>query len=101
MDVFVIYKKSKRLDYLTAAALPIANKVSTTWTSLIRYSFSVKLVKGKVKYHSRTRHEGTEGEYMYSSTLSLTSPLEGWRVNVRPRPFYLENDPVPRAQEAS
>lgn len=42
-------KKNKRLDQLTAAALPIVNKVSASWTSLIRHSFSVKLIKGEVK----------------------------------------------------
>jgi len=33
-------------------------------------------VKGKGKVHSRTGHEGPEGEYRYSSTLSLTSALD-------------------------
>jgi hypothetical protein len=34
-------------------------------------------VKGKGKVHPRTGHEGPEGEQMYSSTLSLTSALDG------------------------
>jgi hypothetical protein len=40
-------------------------------------------VKGKV--HPRTGHEGPEGEYRYSSTLSLTLALDegGWST---PRP---------------
>jgi len=33
--------------------------------------------KGRDKDHSRTGHEGQEGEYRYSSTLSLTSALDG------------------------
>ena len=32
---------------------------------------------GKGKGHPRTGHEGPEGEYRYSSTLSLTSALNG------------------------
>ena len=32
---------------------------------------------GKGKVHPRTGHEGPEGEYMYSSTPSLTSTLDG------------------------
>ena len=33
--------------------------------------------KGQGKFHPRTGHEGPEGEYRYSSTLSLTSALDG------------------------
>jgi hypothetical protein len=33
--------------------------------------------KGKGKGHPRTGHEGPEGEQRYSSTLSLTSALDG------------------------
>ena len=33
--------------------------------------------KGKGKVHPRTGHEGPEGEKMHSSTLSLTSALDG------------------------
>jgi hypothetical protein len=42
-------------------------------------------VKGKGKVHPRTGHEGPEGEKRYSSTLSLTSALNGggWSM---PRP---------------
>ena len=35
------------------------------------------LFKGKGKMHSRTGHEGPEGKQKYSSTLSLTSALDG------------------------
>jgi hypothetical protein len=33
--------------------------------------------KGNGKVHPRTGHEGPEGEYRYSSTLSLTWALDG------------------------
>jgi hypothetical protein len=41
--------------------------------------------KGKGKVHPRTRHDGTEGEQMYSSTVPSTSALDGdgWSA---PRP---------------
>jgi len=35
------------------------------------------LFKGKDNIHSRTGHEGPEGKQRYSSTLSLTSALDG------------------------
>jgi hypothetical protein len=35
-----------------------------------------RAVKVKVKVHPRTGHEGPEGEWMYCSTLSLTSALD-------------------------
>jgi hypothetical protein len=35
------------------------------------------IYKGKGKGHPRTDHEGPEGEKRYSSTLSLTSALDG------------------------
>ena len=34
-------------------------------------------VKGKGKVHTRTGHEGPEWKYRQSSTLSLTSTLDG------------------------
>jgi len=47
--------------------------------------------KGKV--HPRTDHEGAEGEYRYSYTLSLTSALDGVVVNATPRPPYPRERP--------
>jgi len=41
---------------------------------LVHYDLIVFLGKGKI--HSRTGHEGTDGELMYSSTFSLTSALD-------------------------
>jgi hypothetical protein len=53
------------------------------------------------KVQPRTSHEGPEGEYRYSSTLSLTSTLMRWTVNDTPRPLYpRERNPVPIVQEA-
>jgi hypothetical protein len=51
-------------------------------------------LKGKVL--PRTGHEGPEGEYRYSFTLSLTSALDGggWSTP-RPGRFTPGNDPVP------
>ena len=58
-------------------------------------------VKGKGKGHPRTGREGPEGEQMYSSTVSLTSALDGggWSTP-RPRYFTLGNDSVPIVQGA-
>ena len=52
--------------------------------------------KGKGKDHPRTGHEGPEGEQMYSSTLSLTSALDGGVDGQRHAPADLPpgKDPV-------
>jgi hypothetical protein len=57
--------------------------------------------KGKGKVHPRIGHEGPEGEYMQSSTLSLTSALDegGW-LTPRPGRFTPGKDLVPIVQEA-
>jgi hypothetical protein len=65
------------------------------------YGFDKGKVKGKAKVHPRTGHEGPEWE-KYSSTLSLTSALDGvgWVVSVTPRPLFTPGkDPVPIVQE--
>ena len=50
--------------------------------------------KGKV--YPITGHKGPEGEERYSSTLSLTSALDGVVINVTPRPLYpRERDQAP------
>ena len=41
------------------------------------FKITSKLPFLKSKVHPRTSHEGVEGEYMYSSTLHLTSALGG------------------------
>ena len=58
--------------------------------------------KDKRKVHPRTGHEGPEGEYMYSSTLTLTSALGGgWVVNATSQKLYSrERDQVPIVQGA-
>jgi hypothetical protein len=44
---------------------------------LIHDRSRIEFGKGKGKVHPRTGHEGPEGEHRYSSTLSLTSALDG------------------------
>jgi len=60
------------------------------WNVSLGYRFTTQIIKhgGKGKVHPRTGHEGPEVEQRYSSTLSLTSLLEGWVVNARPRLLY-------------
>ena len=57
-------------------------------------------IKGKGKVHPSTGHDGPKGE-KYSSTLSLTSALDGggWSTP-RPGRFTPEKDPVPIAYKA-
>jgi len=52
-------------------------------------------IKGKV--HPRKGHEGPDGEKRYSTTLSLTSALDGGACFFNPRPsrFSHGRDPVP------
>jgi hypothetical protein len=43
----------------------------------------------KCKFHHRTGHDGPEGEYKYTSTLSLACALDGvYVVSETPRPLY-------------
>jgi hypothetical protein len=62
---------------------------------------SLYFVQRKGTVHPRTGHEGSEGEQKYSSTVSLTSALDGggWWTP-RPGRFTPGNDPVPIVQEA-
>jgi hypothetical protein len=48
-----------------------------TVVELPNISTAVSNGKGKGKVHPRTGHEGPEGEWRYSSTLCLTSVLDG------------------------
>jgi len=64
----------------------IRNSTKNSVTTCLSHRFPF-YIKGKVQ--PRTDHEGPEGEYMYSYTLSLTSEL----VNATPWPLYpLERD---------
>jgi len=45
-------------------------------------------VKAKCKVHPRTGYEDPKGEYRYTSTLSLTSALDGVGGQRHPRPLY-------------
>ena len=50
--------------------------------------------KSKANFHPRTSCEGQDWEQMYSSTLSLTSMLDGkWVVNTTSRPLYPRERP--------
>jgi len=50
--------------------------------------------KGKGKGRTWTDHEGPERRYRYSSTLYLTSALDGWWVvSATPRPLYPRERP--------
>jgi len=64
-------------------------------------SYEARYVIGKGKIYPRTGHEGPEGEYRYSSTLSLTLALDGigWPTS-RPGRFTYGKDPVPIVLEA-
>jgi hypothetical protein len=55
------------------------------WQFSLVFSVLIAYVIGKGKVHPRTGHECPEGEYRYSSTLSLTPALDegGWST---PRP---------------
>jgi len=44
---------------------------------MVSFAGSGRIVKRKDKGHPRTVHEGPKGEKMYSSTLPLTSALDG------------------------
>jgi hypothetical protein len=60
------------------------------------------LVKGKQgEVRPVAGHEDPQGMWRYSSTVSLTSALDGVGLNATPQPLYLrERDPVPIVQEA-
>ena len=51
------------------------------------------LFKVKRRIQSRTGHEGPEGKQRYSSTLSLTSALDGSVFSAMPRPLYQRERP--------
>jgi hypothetical protein len=56
---------------------------------------------GKGKFHPRTGHVGPEGEYRYSSTVSLTSALDSGKwLTPCPGHFTTGNDRVPFIYEA-
>jgi hypothetical protein len=54
----------------------------------------------KANFCSVTSHERPEGEKRYSSTRSLTSVIDGWVVNTKPRLLCpRERDPIRTVQE--
>jgi len=77
-----------------AVVLPPTTELGAIGTLSLSISLNSLILqkgKGKGKVHPRTGHEGPEGEYRYSSTLSLTSALDG--VNATPRPLYPRERP--------
>jgi hypothetical protein len=59
------------------------------------------LCKGKSTVHPRTGHEGPEGDYIGSSTLSFTSSLDGcWWSKSRPCHCTPGKYPVPVIKQA-
>jgi hypothetical protein len=71
-------------------------KTNTNFISICKQNEGPDKGKDKGKVYPRTGHEGTEREYRYSSTLSLTSALDegGWSAS-RPDSFAPRKDPVP------
>jgi len=73
--------------------------LSFLWLNCVQPSVLREGKNGKGKGHSRTSHEGPEGEYMYNFTLSLTSALDGVggqrHALAAPPPPPPEKDPVP------
>ena len=69
---------------LTDIILLLAFHCFYIYTYLVNFNIYYSR-RGKGKDHPRTGHEGPEGEYSYSCTLSLTSALDGggWST---PRP---------------
>ena len=58
--------------YMHVCCTDILMKVGT-----INYNLFYYTVKGKGEDHTRTGHDGPEGEERYRSTLPLTSALDG------------------------
>ena len=70
-DICGQYWQAERREWVESLHIPCRFKPSGTlyrvhWAGI-----------GKAKNHPRTGHEGLEGAYMYISTLSLTSSLDG------------------------
>ena len=67
----------------------------------VRVWISARLPFVYISVKGRCSHEGPEGEWRYSPTLSLTSVLDGggWSAP-RPGRFTPGKDPVPIVQEA-
>ena len=72
--------------------------IDTSVLELISNAYRVRVTTSKGQTSPDTGHEDPEAEQRYSSTLSLTSALDGggWVVNATPRPLYpWDRDPVP------
>ena len=111
-------KKTLLLPLLYKLAMP-DNQFMFSSSSLLRPGFELRTLAGYNIYiyiyiyiylfivskvrevHPRTGHEGPEGEQRYSSTLSLTSALDGggWPMSSPGRFTPGKEDPVPIVQE--
>ena len=82
-----LLRKSQNLNclYITFGIVYFMDFVSHLMLKLI---IVTNMGKGKGNVLPRTDHEGPEWEQMYSSALPSTSTLDGWGVNVTPRPLY-------------
>jgi len=76
----------------------IFNQFRSTLATLLYFTYAP--IKGKCKVQPGTGHERPEGEYRYSSILSLTSALDGggWSMP-RPGRFTPGKEPVLIVQE--
>ena len=79
----------------TGISFKLTTHLKSVHSSILRQGQS------KSKVHPITGHEGPEGLYRFSSTLSLTLALDGgeWSA-ARPGCFTPGKDPVPKVQEA-
>ena len=96
------YPKKKLSSHCTENTLPshlqskLVNAVCRNNRCFnVRITWHIHTLCGKGKVHPRTGHEGPKGKQRYSSTLSLTSALDGsgWSMP-RPSSFTPGKDPI-------
>jgi hypothetical protein len=82
--------------------VPVCCTSNSDWLAgLHTIAITTVKVKGTGKDHPRTGHTGKDGKKRYSSTLSLTSVLDGgWWSTPRPGLFTPGKDLVSTVQEA-
>jgi hypothetical protein len=84
-------------EILLSSSRKIIKQCHKLSSDIFQHSFKLithLVIRSYIKVHPRKGHEGPEGQYRYSSTLSLMSALE--EDGSTPRPLY----PVPIVQEA-
>jgi hypothetical protein len=70
------------------------------WICPCPHNEGVEGVTEKIQVLPVTCQEDTEVEYRYTSTLSVTSALDGVGVERHAPPLYSQNNPVPIVYEA-